>query len=49
MYEMKLLLINSSIVATVTFVEIEMALKIAVLSATLVYTLYKLFKEYRNK
>lgn len=48
MEHIKLLLINSGIVVGLTFSNLEMALKISVLIATLGYTIYKWISDYKK-
>jgi hypothetical protein len=48
MEKINLLLINSGIVLGVTFSDIEMILKILLLSASLTYTIWKFFTEWKK-
>jgi len=48
MEKINLLLINSGIVLGVTFSDIEMALKLALLTLTLTYTIWKFITEYKK-
>ena len=49
MSELKLLLINGSIVIGITVADVEIALKLAVLGSSLVYTLWNIIDKSRKK